>query len=113
MGAGRDTESIDAEIRSCCRAELQPNANANTGGTDDLDQQLPSPKNPSINLQLDSLEYLSLSDNNLSGTIPPCLRDFSTRLIILQLKNNNVKDRILDTFVNRSCLTSLDLNSNK
>ncbi|KAH9723690.1 Receptor-like protein 18 [Citrus sinensis] len=43
---------------------------------------------PSI-CSLSFLQYLSLSDNNLSGTIPPCLGNFSTELITLHLKNNS------------------------
>ncbi|KDO36940.1 hypothetical protein CISIN_1g047486mg, partial [Citrus sinensis] len=67
---------------------------------------------PSI-CSLSSLQYLSLSDNNLSGTIPPCLGNFSTELITLHLKNNSLEGHIHDTFANASHLRSLDLNSNK
>ncbi|KAL9432964.1 hypothetical protein AB3S75_027889 [Citrus x aurantiifolia] len=67
---------------------------------------------PSI-CSLSSLQYLSLSHNNLSGTIPSCLGNFSTELIILDLKNNSLEGYIHDTFVNASSLRSLDLNSNK
>lgn len=67
---------------------------------------------PSI-CSLSSLQYLSLSDNNLSGTIPPCLGNFSTELITLHLKNNSLKGHIHDTFADASHLRSLDLNSNK
>jgi len=67
---------------------------------------------PSI-CSLSSLQYLSLSDNNLSGTIPPCLGNFSTELITLHLKNNSLEGHIHDTFANASSLRSLDLNSNK
>ncbi|ESR55503.1 hypothetical protein CICLE_v10024075mg, partial [Citrus x clementina] len=62
---------------------------------------------------LSSLQYLSLSHNNLSGTIPSCLGNFSTELIILDLKNNSLEGYIHDTFANASSLRSLDLNSNK
>ena len=67
---------------------------------------------PSI-CSLSSLQYLSLSHNNLSGTIPSCLGNFSTELIILDLKNNSLEGHIHDTFANASYLSSLDLNSNK
>ncbi|KAH9723679.1 Receptor-like protein 7 [Citrus sinensis] len=68
---------------------------------------------PSI-CSLSSLEYLSLSHNNLNGTIPPCLGNFSTQLTILHLNNNKLQGRIPDAFANGSCsLRSLDLNSNK
>ncbi|KAK9199316.1 hypothetical protein WN944_014506 [Citrus x changshan-huyou] len=67
---------------------------------------------PSI-CSLSSLQYLSLSHNNLSGTIPSCLGNFSTELIILDLKNNSLEGHIHDTFANASSLRSLDLNSNK
>ncbi|ESR55506.1 hypothetical protein CICLE_v10023586mg, partial [Citrus x clementina] len=71
--------------------------------------QIP-PSSPSLS----SLEYLSLTHNNLSGTIPPCLGNFSTQLTILHLNNNNLQGRIPDAFANGSCsLKSLDLNSNK
>ncbi|KAH9779622.1 Receptor-like protein 35 [Citrus sinensis] len=67
---------------------------------------------PSI-CSLSSLQYLSLSHNNLSGKIPSCLGNFSTELIILDLKNNSLEGHIHDTFANASYLRSLDLNSNK
>ncbi|KAH9779606.1 Receptor-like protein 47 [Citrus sinensis] len=68
---------------------------------------------PSI-YSLSSLEYISLSHNNLSGTIPPCLGNFSTQLTILHLNNNYLQGRIPDAFANGSCdLRSLGLNSNK
>ncbi|KAH9779617.1 Receptor-like protein 6 [Citrus sinensis] len=67
---------------------------------------------PSI-CSLSSLQYLSLSHNNLSGTIPSCLGNFSTQLIILDLKNNSLEGHIHDNFANASYLRSLDLNSNK
>ncbi|KDO39211.1 hypothetical protein CISIN_1g042366mg, partial [Citrus sinensis] len=54
---------------------------------------------PSI-CSLSFLQYLSLSDNNLSGTIPPCLGNFSTELITLHLKNNSLEGHIHDTFAN-------------
>ncbi|KAH9788930.1 Receptor-like protein 6 [Citrus sinensis] len=65
---------------------------------------------PSI-CSVSSLQYLSLSDNNLSGTIPPCLGNFSNELVILHLKNNSLEGHIHDTFANASHLRSL--NSNK
>ncbi|KAH9779615.1 Receptor-like protein 7 [Citrus sinensis] len=67
----------------------------------------------SNNKFLSSLQYLSLSDNNLSRTIPPCLGNFSTELITLHLKNNSLEGHIHDTFADASHLRSLDLNSNK
>ncbi|GAY34478.1 hypothetical protein CUMW_276830 [Citrus unshiu] len=71
--------------------------------------QIP-PSSPSLS----SLEYLPLTHNNLSGTIPPCLGNFSTQLTILHLNNNNLQGRIPDAFANGSCsLRSLDLNNNK
>ncbi|ESR55509.1 hypothetical protein CICLE_v10023650mg, partial [Citrus x clementina] len=59
-----------------------------------------------------------VSNNKLSGQIPPgtipsCLGNFSTQLIILDLKNNSLEGHIHDTFANASSLRSLDLNSNK
>ena len=70
--------------------------------------QIP-PSSPSLS----SLEYLSLTHNNLSGTIPSCLGNFSTQLTILHLNNNNLQGRIPNAFANGSCsLRSLDLNSN-
>ncbi|XP_052178174.1 receptor-like protein 7 [Diospyros lotus] len=38
---------------------------------------------------LNSLYILNLSDNNLTGLIPPCLSNFSNSLLVLDLKGNN------------------------
>ncbi|KAH9723700.1 Receptor-like protein 33 [Citrus sinensis] len=65
-----------------------------------------------------STQVFLVSNNKLSGQIPPgtipsCLGNFSTQLIILDLKNNSLEGHIHDTFANASSLRSLDLNSNK
>ncbi|KAH9779623.1 Receptor-like protein 35 [Citrus sinensis] len=65
-----------------------------------------------------STQVFLVSNNKLSGQIPPgkipsCLGNFSTELIILDLKNNSLEGHIHDTFANASYLRSLDLNSNK
>ncbi|ESR55511.1 hypothetical protein CICLE_v10023797mg [Citrus x clementina] len=65
-----------------------------------------------------STQVFLVSNNKLSGQIPPgtipsCLGNFSTELIILDLKNNSLEGHIHDTFANASSLRSLDLNSNK
>ncbi|XP_044473185.1 receptor-like protein 7 [Mangifera indica] len=65
---------------------------------------------PSI-CNLSSLLHLSLSNNNLNGRILQCFG--SLALLMLHLQKNNLHGSIPDIFANSSELISLDLNGNK
>ncbi|KAH7867535.1 hypothetical protein Vadar_034632 [Vaccinium darrowii] len=59
------------------------------------------------------LKVLDLSTNRLSGTIPRCLIDNSTETLgILNLGNNNLSGYISGTFPQGCALNTLDLNRN-
>ncbi|PIN10230.1 Leucine-rich repeat protein [Handroanthus impetiginosus] len=58
------------------------------------------------------LEVLDLSDNALTGGIPPCLLNNISRLGVLNLGRNNLSGTIPDTFSVNCSLRALDLNKN-
>ncbi|KAJ6881224.1 receptor-like protein 9DC3 [Populus alba x Populus x berolinensis] len=59
------------------------------------------------------LEVLDLSDNSLSGSIPLCLGNFSSKLSVLHLGMNNLQGTIPSTFSKGNSLEYLDLNGNE
>ncbi|MBA0786445.1 hypothetical protein Gotri_025218 [Gossypium trilobum] len=60
-----------------------------------------------------SLEILDLSYNNLNGTIPPCLGNFSKRLSVLDLRMNRFQGTIPDTFDKKCGLNNINFNGNE
>ncbi|XVE53129.1 hypothetical protein DITRI_Ditri02bG0179600 [Diplodiscus trichospermus] len=67
---------------------------------------------PSEICSLSSLVVLDLSKNNLSGTIPECLGNFSSSLKFMNLQMNNFSGKIPDTFLNNQ-LAVLLMNDNQ
>ncbi|KAJ8764706.1 hypothetical protein K2173_007795 [Erythroxylum novogranatense] len=62
---------------------------------------------------LHSVLFLDVSYNNLSGTIPQCLGNFSDSLLALSLANNSLKGGIPETFSKGSSLRLIDLSHNR
>ncbi|PIM98362.1 Leucine-rich repeat protein [Handroanthus impetiginosus] len=58
------------------------------------------------------LKVLDLSDNALTGVIPPCLLNNISSLEVLNLRSNNLSGTIPDTFSVNCSLGTLDLNKN-
>ncbi|TYI41991.1 hypothetical protein ES332_A01G066600v1 [Gossypium tomentosum] len=67
---------------------------------------------PSI-CNLTSLDVLDLSKNYFGGIIPSCLGNFSSGISIINLQKNNLSGKIPDFCVELSSLTTLALNDNK
>ncbi|KAL5761318.1 hypothetical protein ACOSQ2_020156 [Xanthoceras sorbifolium] len=61
---------------------------------------------------MSALGVLDLSNNNLSGTIPECMRNISSHLGILDLKNNSFSSTIPDIFTECYILETLNFNNN-
>ncbi|XP_048324686.2 receptor-like protein 6 [Ziziphus jujuba] len=62
--------------------------------------------------ELSNLKILDMSNNQLDGTIPQCLGNFSNSLEILDLKGNNFHGNIPHMSTNASNLKTLDLSYN-
>ncbi|CAL8121347.1 unnamed protein product [Prunus armeniaca] len=62
---------------------------------------------------MSSLLYLDLSKNNLSGTLPQCLGNFSDDLILLLLGSNSFHGMMPQPFNNRSSLMMIDVSHNQ
>ena len=62
---------------------------------------------------LNFLEVLDLSENNLSGNIPKCLGNFSNSLTILNLRRNNLNGTIPHTWTSGNKLRMINLGENK
>ncbi|XP_038705914.1 receptor-like protein 9DC3 isoform X1 [Tripterygium wilfordii] len=60
-----------------------------------------------------SVTFLDLSNNGFSGTIPPCFRNMSKGLEVLNLRNNKFSGKIPDIFDEGCGLLSLNLNDNQ
>ena len=60
-----------------------------------------------------SLEELLLFDNNLSGTLPHCLGNFSSSLSVFDLSGNNFYGPIPKTWAKGSSLRMIDLSQNQ
>ena len=72
-----------------------------------------SGKVSSLICSLNSLYALDLSHNHLSGTLPPCLGNFSSFLSILNLRSNNFHGMIPQVCTKKSSLKMLDLSENQ
>ncbi|KAK7825502.1 receptor-like protein 6 [Quercus suber] len=62
---------------------------------------------------LNFLEVLDLSENNLSGNVPKCLGNFSNSLTILNLRRNNLNGTIPHTWTSGNKLRMINLGENK
>ncbi|KAK1440256.1 hypothetical protein QVD17_06081 [Tagetes erecta] len=60
-----------------------------------------------------SLLLLDLSSNKITGSIPPCFEKLSNSLLVLNLKGNNLQGTIPNIFTNESQLQMISLNENK
>ncbi|XP_040942248.1 receptor like protein 26-like [Gossypium hirsutum] len=67
---------------------------------------------PSI-CNLTSLDILDLSKNYFGGIIPSCLGNFSRGISVINLQKNNLSGKIPDFCVELNSLTTLALNDNK
>ncbi|KAL4555290.1 hypothetical protein LXL04_037905 [Taraxacum kok-saghyz] len=67
---------------------------------------------PSI-CDLQSLQLLDLSFNNISGSIPPCLEKLNNSLLVLNLRGNSLHGTIPDVFNNGSKLLMINLSENR
>ncbi|XP_024923957.3 receptor-like protein 6 [Ziziphus jujuba] len=63
--------------------------------------------------KLGDLQYLDLSSNNLSGTIPQCLGNFNSSLLVVNLRINHFHGKMPQTCGDRSKLKTLDLSCNQ
>ncbi|XP_075645260.1 receptor-like protein 7 [Castanea sativa] len=72
-----------------------------------------SGKVSSLICSLNSLYALDLSHNHLSGTLPPCLGNFSSFLSILNLRSNYFHGMIPQVCTKKSSLKMLDLSENQ
>ncbi|KAK9938746.1 hypothetical protein M0R45_015468 [Rubus argutus] len=62
---------------------------------------------------LSSIQILDLSSNRLSGKLPSCLANFSDSLSVLDLRKNKLVGLIPATFKKGNVLRNLDLNGNQ
>ncbi|CAI9261447.1 unnamed protein product [Lactuca saligna] len=67
---------------------------------------------PSI-CDLHSLQLLDLSFNNISGSIPPCLEKLNSSLLVLNLRGNKLQGTIPNAFSNGSKLLMINLSENQ
>ncbi|EOY13457.1 Receptor like protein 33, putative [Theobroma cacao] len=70
-------------------------------------------KIPPLICNMTSLNTLDLSINNLGGIIPTCLGNFSYSLSTINLRMNDFHGKIPDYFVEGNLLTYLDLSDNQ
>ncbi|KAJ6865451.1 Cf-4/9 disease resistance-like family protein [Populus alba x Populus x berolinensis] len=68
---------------------------------------------PEVICNLTSLSVLDLSNNNLSGKLPPCLGNKSSTVSVLNLRNNSFSGDIPETFTSGCSLRVVDLSQNK
>ncbi|XP_027176968.1 receptor-like protein 9DC3 [Coffea eugenioides] len=68
---------------------------------------------PASLCKLEKLQYLLLSDNKLTGTIPHCFGNISTQLTVLDLRRNGFHGMIPTTFPEGNQLRNLGLNGNQ
>ncbi|XP_028054595.1 receptor-like protein 34 [Camellia sinensis] len=68
---------------------------------------------PPLICRLSSLHFLDLSNNNLTGTILPCLSNFSDSLKVLNLKGNNFQGPIPHSYNKGNKLKMIDFSGNK
>ncbi|KAF3556661.1 hypothetical protein F2Q69_00017187 [Brassica cretica] len=59
------------------------------------------------------LALLDLSYNNFTGSIPPCLSNFQTSLIVVNLRKNNLEGSLPDMCYDGALLRTLDVGFNQ
>ncbi|KAF8023550.1 hypothetical protein BT93_F0914 [Corymbia citriodora subsp. variegata] len=70
-------------------------------------------KIPSLICNATKVEMINLSNNNLTGSLPPCITNFSTHLYVLNLGSNNLEGTIPQSFSWGNSLMTLDLSKNR
>ncbi|KAK3423929.1 hypothetical protein EUGRSUZ_F00676 [Eucalyptus grandis] len=70
-------------------------------------------KIPSLICNASNLKIIDLSNNSLMGSLPRCLTNFSTNLLVLNLRMNHLEGTIPHYFSSRSSLMTLDLSRNR
>ncbi|XP_030519818.2 receptor-like protein 9DC3 [Rhodamnia argentea] len=70
-------------------------------------------KIPSLLCNATELQLIDLSNNNLTGSLPWCLVNFSTSLSILNLRMNRLEGTIPQSFSPRNSLMTLDFSQNR
>ncbi|KAF9665288.1 hypothetical protein SADUNF_Sadunf16G0107100 [Salix dunnii] len=68
---------------------------------------------PKVFCNLASLSVLELSNNNLSGKLPPCLGNKSSTISVLNLGDNSFSGDIRETFTSGCSLRVVDFSQNK
>ncbi|XP_075650084.1 uncharacterized protein LOC142620629 [Castanea sativa] len=68
---------------------------------------------PPLICNLNFLEVLDLSENNLSGKVPKCFENFSNSLMILNLRRNNLHGTIPHTWTSGNKIRMINLGENK
>ncbi|KAJ6750420.1 hypothetical protein OIU85_000999 [Salix viminalis] len=68
---------------------------------------------PKVFCNLASLSVLELSNNNLSGKLPPCLGNKSSTISVLSLGDNSFSGDIPETFTSGCSLRVVDFSQNK
>ncbi|XP_058202584.1 receptor-like protein 20 [Rhododendron vialii] len=68
---------------------------------------------PPLMCHMNSLRMVDLSNNNLNGTIPPCLASSSKDLHVLNLSGNSFQGSIPSTFTMNCQLLMIDLGRNQ
>ncbi|KAJ6303394.1 hypothetical protein OIU77_017297 [Salix suchowensis] len=68
---------------------------------------------PKVFCNLASLSVLELSNNNLSGKLPPCLGNKSSTILVLSLGDNSFSGDIPETFTSGCSLRFVDFSQNK
>ncbi|KAF9665290.1 hypothetical protein SADUNF_Sadunf16G0107300 [Salix dunnii] len=68
---------------------------------------------PRVFCNLASLSVLELSNNNLSGKLPPCLGNKSSTISVLNLGDNSFSGDIPETFTSGCSLRVVDFSQNK
>ncbi|KAJ6303397.1 hypothetical protein OIU77_017300 [Salix suchowensis] len=68
---------------------------------------------PKVFCNLASLSVLELSNNNLSGKLPPCLGNKSSTISVLNLGDNSFSGDIPETFTSGCSLRAVDFSQNK
>ncbi|KAF8044346.1 hypothetical protein BT93_A2362 [Corymbia citriodora subsp. variegata] len=68
---------------------------------------------PSLICNATKVEMIDLSNNSLTGSLPPCITNFSTHLSVLNLGMNHLEGTIPQSFSWRNSLATLDLSQNQ
>ncbi|KAF8019977.1 hypothetical protein BT93_G0614 [Corymbia citriodora subsp. variegata] len=70
-------------------------------------------KIPSLICNATKVEMVDLSNNSLTGSLPPCMTNFSTHLSVLNLGTNNLEGTIPQSFSWGNSLMTFDLSQNR